>query len=67
VVLGNDVLLECRVPPHVADVVFVASWLIREHGFPDIDLLSSDSGAQGLLNAAYNIIMSSCNAYPKAY
>ena len=48
VMLGNAVLIECRVPAHVADVVFVASWLVQELGFPDMDLSSANNPPHGL-------------------
>jgi hypothetical protein len=38
--MNNAVLMDCRVPPHVADVVFVVSWLVQENGFPDFELHS---------------------------
>jgi len=48
VMLGNTVLMDCRVPPTVDDVVFVASWLLQEGGFPDIELDSLKNSPQGL-------------------
>ncbi len=45
--MNNAVLMDCRVPPHVADVVFVVSWLVQENGFPDFELHSLPSLGPG--------------------
>jgi hypothetical protein len=45
--MGNTVLLECRVPMFVSYVVFVSSWLVEELGFPNIELDSLNTLAYG--------------------